>query len=252
MGKSVNLIGTLRGKVGSVVFSKGLDNTTVVRPYQPQVANPRTAGQQVQRARVTLAGKISKIIPAEALSGLMKGGKLRNRSAFVGNIVNKSVVTASAGVYNAAVGYADLVFSEGQQVLNATLGAITLAARTVTVALTNVVADNRNGMRLVVVTLDTKAESASEAYRMAAFADFVFTENQASAVVNLPFTLGEGDGVLVYACPFRLVEGGRKASTAGVWYVASDNTVDAEYGETISANAEFGRSVFGGLTVMGQ
>lgn len=54
MAKNVGLIGGLRGKIGNVVFStrRGVE---ISRAYQPVVANPKSARQQLSRAKLSLA-----------------------------------------------------------------------------------------------------------------------------------------------------------------------------------------------------
>lgn len=242
MAKSSNIIGTIAGKAGSMVFSKGPDGSTIMRAYQPQVANPRTDGQQEQRAKVVLAGKVSKITPAECLTGLSKGSTLKNRSAYIANLINAAVVTEVEGKKVASVMPQRVIFSEGLTPMAASLGNITLTANTVAVALSGVIADGRNGARLIVMVLDPEVDGY---YRACAFDDVIFTENQASAIINLPFSLVANQAVLVYACPFRLSTNTRKTKTAGVWL---DTDIKAELGLTSAVVADFGQSIYKGMS----
>ena len=54
MGIAVGLIGSVKGKVGATVFATRR-GTQVVRAYQPIVAQPKSARQQLSRAKFSLA-----------------------------------------------------------------------------------------------------------------------------------------------------------------------------------------------------
>lgn len=242
MGKSVNIVGTIRGKVGSMVFSKGPNGETLMRSYQPQVYNPRTRAQLAQRAKVNMVGKLSKLIPIEALSGLGMGSRLKNRSEFNSNCLRKAVAFSQQGEFTASILPGELEFSKGVASLGATLGAVTVAANKVSVALSNVNADGLHGMRLVAVVMQNVQ---GDAYKSAAYADIIFTENQAVAEVNLPVTLASGDIVLLYACPMELDITRRRPDAVGVWF---ETSINGQLEENTSAFAIFGQSVFVGMS----
>lgn len=246
MAKSSNIIGTIAGKAGSMVFSKGPDGSTIMRAYQPQVANPRSDAQMTQRAKVVLSGKLSKIVPAGAIGGLMQGTTLKNRSRFTRQVLEMASVTTSGGVKTASVQPEDIVFSEGIVPMAATVGTVTLTATTATVALSNVNADGANGVRLIAIVLNP---NRSEAYEACAFTDTVLLESTTSVVINLPVTLQTGQSVLVYACPFRLVNRRNNVRSAGVWL---NEDVIAELGLGLANAAEFGPSGYSGATVFTQ
>jgi len=241
MGKSVNIIGTIRGKVGSVVFSKGPKGETLMRSYQPQVANPRTMPQLAQRAKVTMAGKLSKLIPIDALSGLGMGSRLANRSEFNSNCLRKAVAIWQGGQYTASVLPGQLEFSKGVAALGATLGTVTVVSNKVSVALSNVIADGFHGMRLIVVVMQNVQ---GDAYKTAAYSDIIFADGQAVAEVNLPVALANGDVTLLYACPMQIDSTRRRPDAVGVWFDAS---INAQLEENTSAFAYFGNSVFVGM-----
>lgn len=243
MGKSVNIIGTIRGKVGSVVFSKGPKGETLMRSYQPQVYNPRTMPQLAQRAKVTMAGKLSKLIPVEALSGLGMGSRLANRSEFNSNCLRKAVAVWQGGQYTASVLPGQLEFSKGVASLDATLGNVSVATNKVTVALSNVNADGNHGVRLIAVVMQN---TQGDAYKTAAYADIIFAEGQTSADVNLPVTLANGDIVLLYACPMELDTTRRRPDAVGVWF---ETSINGQLTENTSAFVIFGQSLFVGMSV---
>lgn len=238
MGKSVNVIGTIRGKVGSMVFSKGPDGSTIMRAYQPQVANPRTSAQLAQRAKVVMAGKLSKLIPIEALSGIGMGNRLANRSWFNSHILRESVAVLQNGTYTASVPPSKIVFSSGPAVMGATIGNITLAASQVNIAISNPNSDGLHGGRFIAVVMQNVV---GDAYRMASFTDVIFGNSTSSVAIPLSQPLNEGDWVLVYACPFVISATARRGKTAGVWY---ETAVNGQIVVPDSGIAEFGNSQF--------
>lgn len=56
MAKAINVIGGLKGKVGSIVYAT-VKGETIARVYQPVVANPNTVRQQVSREKMSMAGR---------------------------------------------------------------------------------------------------------------------------------------------------------------------------------------------------
>lgn len=87
MGKTSNLvIGTVRGKVGSVVgyALKNSKQPQGVRVYQPVVANPKSVGQREQRARfatLTVAGGYFADVIDHSFEGV--SGAVKNRGRFL-------------------------------------------------------------------------------------------------------------------------------------------------------------------------
>lgn len=104
MAKIVGIIGTGSGRLGNAVLSKGDNGQTFARTYQSQVRNPRTIAQREQRAKMNLAGQISKLFPSSALIGLQQGNNRNNRSAFVKNILNACTIADNgSGEYTATL-----------------------------------------------------------------------------------------------------------------------------------------------------
>lgn len=94
MAKAIGFIGTIRGKSGNVVFSKGPKGTTTMKPYQPVVSNPKTAAQTEQRAKMNAAGRFSRLWGKATLSPL-GGTALENRSKFNSQLIVNSKYAAS-------------------------------------------------------------------------------------------------------------------------------------------------------------
>lgn len=246
MATIVGFVGTGSGRVGNVVLSKGPKGLTISRSYQPIVANPRTDAQLIQRAKVNLAGRVSKLVPAQALSGLSMGSIRLNRQEFLANLIKSSVVTKVAGVFQASVMPEKVVFSHGTITPRATMGNIALTANAITLPLSNVTADSQHGERVVVMILSGDIDGY---YKRCQYMDVVYTENQASIVMNLSVPLKDDEMVLVYRCPFALTSRKRGAETSPVYF---DDAVLATLGLTTSPSATFGQSVFHGSAVFTQ
>lgn len=246
MAKIVGFVGTGSGRVGNVVLSKGPNGLTISRSYQPIVANPRTDAQLNQRAKVNLAGRVSKLVPSQALTGLSMGSNKLNRSEFLSNLIKSCVVTKVAGIWTASVLPEKVVFSHGNQTPSATMGTIALTANTVTLPLTNVTADNQHGERVVVMVMNGDVDGY---YKRCQFTDVIYTEGQKNIVLNLTVPLEKDEMVLVYRCPFSLISRKRGAVTSPVYF---DEKILALLEMTTSPNATFGQSIYHGSAVFTQ
>lgn len=129
-------LGVRRGKVGAEVYSV-TGGIQVVKQYQPVVANPNTDGQQIQRLKMMVVGKISKAIRPDMLVGL--GTRFNARAEF-----NKTMLRAAearlsgdAGLWKARVPATALVFSRGFTPSSYAFGAAGFAAgnRAVTITI---------------------------------------------------------------------------------------------------------------------
>lgn len=119
MAKIVGLVGAVSGKVGNFVGAV-VGGVQTMRVYQPIVANPRTAGQVKQRAKVNLAGQLSSAITRVAIEGL--GGNARQRrSALLKNLILS--VNEASNVYS--VKGESIVLSKGPAQLVASVNMAT-------------------------------------------------------------------------------------------------------------------------------
>ena len=89
-----------------------MNGKQVITPYKREVFNPRTEAQMMNRAKFTLAGMISKIVPKEVLVGMSPDRRSR-RPLFTSNIVRHANVSVESGVVKATLNAHDLVFSQG-------------------------------------------------------------------------------------------------------------------------------------------
>lgn len=157
MAKSTNGLGQFRGKLGGAVFAVNAGEQ-IVRQYQPQVANPRTAAQLTQRAKMNLTGKLSAIVRNSAIMALGINSRER-RSVFTSNILRSATVTIDGTKYTAAIAPENIIFSKGNSVPVVTLTATFVeGAITITATKASGVSEeryNRSGMRYVVLGLST-------------------------------------------------------------------------------------------------
>lgn len=113
MGKTTGSpLNPWRGRVGGQVYAVN-GGEQIIRTYNPVVANPRTSLQQMQRAKVVLAGKLSSLTPDAVLTG-MAGSKRDRRSEFTRSIIKKAVAENTPQGYKAVLEPADLIFSKGR------------------------------------------------------------------------------------------------------------------------------------------
>lgn len=106
MAVQTSLFGKVNGKIGSVVFSTS-GGYTIAREYNPHVANPSTAAQVDQRARMKLMSQIAaSVAPSLAMQ---KSGLVSARNKFTK--INFGNSYALNGV--AQVSYENLQFTEG-------------------------------------------------------------------------------------------------------------------------------------------
>ena len=85
----------------------------IIREYQPNVSNPRTPMQRMQRTKLVLAGKLSQITPNDVIIGL-GASKRDRRSEFTRNIIKHARLQELYGKYIALLSPVDLVFSKGK------------------------------------------------------------------------------------------------------------------------------------------
>lgn len=223
MGKFVGFIGTISGKVGTTVFSKGEKGITYGRTYQPQVANPKTALQLEQRAKMNLVGKMSQVTPKSLLVGMNGVNNRQRRSAFTSILLKAAIIDRSVpGEVMAKLTPEDVVFSQGAEVLSATAAAPTVTATGVTIALTlsDSTLAGRYGERVVVAVIDPNDKAG---YSLVTYKDQLFDDTTAKSVaVNFGTSIENESLVCIYRLPFVLNEDG----AAVVYQSLANNSTD--------------------------
>lgn len=222
MGKFVGVIGTISGKVGNVVFVKGEKGISYGRTYQPVVANPKTIGQTDQRAKMNLVGRMSQVTPKALLVGLNGSNNRQRRSEFNKNLLNVATIDRSTPEkVIAKIAPEDVVFSQGAEVISASITTPTIAATSVSVQLTlgDVAIAGRYGERIVVAVIDPSDKAG---YSQVKYVDVTLDSTTAqTATVNFGEPIANESLVCIYRLPFMLTEDGAnlKAQT-----LANDGT----------------------------
>lgn len=205
MAKFVGFVGTIRGKVGTTVFTKGENGLTYGRSYQPQVYNPKTIGQVDQRTKMNLVGRMSQVTPKSLLVGMTGDNNRQRRSNFIRGLLYAATIDRSVpGSVIAKVAPEDIVFSEGGEVLHATATTPAVTANAVTLNLTLADASlaGAYGERVVVAVIKPEDKAG---YSYIQYADVMLDNTSATAVnITLPEALPDETMVAVYRIPYVL------------------------------------------------
>lgn len=108
------VLGFSRGKVADVVFAK-FRTETIARGYQPQVRNPRTEKQLLQRARFAAMTNMAKGLVAGIYAGLgdlAQGTKMSPRNLFGKLNLNTDVFTGLLPD-NMTIDYSKVIMAKG-------------------------------------------------------------------------------------------------------------------------------------------
>ena len=244
MAKFVGFVGTIRGKVGTTVFTKGENGLSYGRAYQPQVRNPKSMGQVDQRAKMNLVGRMSQVTPKALLVGMIGENNRQRRSAFNSGLMSVATIDRSVpGKVVAQIAPEDVVFSQGGEQFHATAGAPTITASkvTITITLQDTSLASAYGERIVVAVIDPRNKAG---YSKVYFADSVLDNTTAKTItINLPVELANGSLVCVYRVPFVLNSEGVRYRTGTL----SNNGTDI-IADMLASSANyvrgFGRSIF--------
>lgn len=249
MARIYGLNGPIRGRQGNNVFSVQ-NGTQVVKAYQPVVSNPRTDLQMAQRAKFSLAGKLSGDTPAVALYGMRGTSKRARRASFVSSIVNAAIASPSADGYSASVRFVDIIFSQGsvarqspivlvtasrtQRVITASMPAMELGADLPQgygeLAVVGVFDSSTSPLDVLQVKLRSTDDPASFQFRL--------PEASACAVAGWVIPFVASDGV-----------GGVSSSNLGVGVSNDSLTADLILRRLVSS-AEYGISEFTNAVVL--
>lgn len=223
MGKFVGFIGTISGKVGTTVFSKGEKGISYGRAYQPQVANPKSALQLDQRAKMNLVGKMSQVTPKGLLVGMSGMSARSRRSVFTSILLNAATIDRSVpGEILAQLTPEDIVFSQGAEIIAASAGVPTVTATGLTIALTlnDASMAGRYGERIVVAIVDPSHKAG---YSHVVYKDQMFDDTTAKTVsINFGTTIVDQTLVCIYRLPFVLNDEGASV----VYQSLANNSTD--------------------------
>lgn len=255
MGKTVGLIGATSGKVGNVVYFVR-NGQQLMRVYVPKPANPKSTAQSVQRLKFALAGKLSSVVPREALEGF-GGSRTERRGKFIREVVHGATVLNGI----ASVRDEDIVFSEGTLATNMlhSLTPVSGASRiykgvTIQTTWPDSVPDMEGGYEERYVVLFLNNTTSVFDYGLTGVLNVPTT---AGGSRETQVTLRVGDGsvaytAIVYVYPFMRVTGsvggGMRVSSLGT----GDGTVvvDELTGEVLPSGFVYGRSLCVGRVVI--
>lgn len=245
MAKLVGLIGTGSGRVGNVVLAKGEDGRTIARAYQPQVNNPKSVKQTMQRAKVNLVGQLSSLLPADMLRSLSKGSNRKNRAEFLSRTLKIVSVTSQDGVFSAKINPAELTLSNGIAPMVATAGAPAITINKITVPLTVQAATplNKYGERVVaIVYKDDSSAIPMGAY----FVDVLFdVAGSTDAIIDMPWDLAPENVITLYRVPFEVNESGASIISSRI-YATTTEVVAALTRSSVSA-VKWGDTFYSGV-----
>lgn len=249
MAKFVGFIGTIRGKVGTTVFSKGENGMSYGRAYQPQVYNPKSVGQVDQRAKMNLVGRMSQVTPKALLVGMAGANNRQRRSAFNSGLLDVAVVDRSSpDSIIAKVSPEDIVFSQGAETLQATATTPVVTENSVSLSLTltDATLAGAYGERVVLAIIDPSDKAG---YSQVMYVDSMLDNTEAKAVTfALSQPLTDGTMVAVYRIPFVLNDDAARYRTETL----NNDGVDI-IANMLQSNATavrgFGRSVFASKSV---
>ena len=208
MGKLVGLVGTISGKIGTMVYSKGKGGITYGRAYQPQVNNPKTLGQTNQRVKMNLVGRMSQVTPAEVLVSL-GSDKRECRSEFNRMLLGVATVENSGSTPIAKIAPEDVVFSKGMEVLEATMTTPASVSSTeveLGLTLSDSALAGKYGERIIVAVIDPSDKAGYSSVR---YKDAVLDNTQPLKVdIRYSAPIADGSMVCVYRVPFMLNDEG--------------------------------------------
>lgn len=253
MARFTKLLGSARGRVGGLVFSKGENGENYVRSYQPQVINPKTAAQKGQRAKMNLVGRMSQVTPAMVIAG-MSGVSNRTRRSRFSSILLKAATldTSDPSTIVAKIEPASVVFSEGAGVISATVSSpVDVTARSVSIGLTLVDSSlaGMYGEKVIVAIIDPLQKGG---YSQIVATDVIFDNTTARSIsIPLAAELADHSLVCVYRAPFVLSDDGiQSIATSSIYTDGSDMLAQLV---SVSANIrQWGNSILSASSVFTQ
>lgn len=244
MGKSKpGLFTPVTGRVGGLVYFYR-DGKQVQR-ILVKPRNPRSAAQVANRLKFALAGRLSGVVPAEALEGMPGANKVQRRGRFAKEVMRAAVVEGGT----ASIGYEDVVFSEGSLALLNSHGA-TAVESSYSIRKLDITTTWRHelpagyGERFVVVLVN----AGTSQYDYVETGLLEMPSEGGSTTRRVEFFVGDHISTyqaLVYVYPFAY--DGSVRGDMSVSYLGTTGTgvsVDLETGEVVSGGLVYGRSVF--------
>lgn len=253
MARFTKLLGSARGRVGGLVFSKGDNGENFVRSYQPQVFNPKTDGQKGQRAKMNLVGRMSQVTPALVIAGMDGVNGRARRSRFASILLKATTLdTSDPSTIVAKIEPANVVFSEGSGVISASIStpmAVTASTVSIGLQLTNAALAGMYGEKVIVAIIDPSQKGG---YSQIVATDVVFENTTARNItLTLAAELASNSLVCLYRAPFVLSDNGRQAIDTSTLYTDGSDMLARLV--SVSANIrQWGNSLLNGTQVFTQ
>lgn len=252
MGKIAGISGTIRGKIGMNVYSKGEKGVSYARQYQPQVYNPKTIAQTDQRAKMNLVGRMSQVTPKDLLSGLKGDNNRQRRSNFNAHLLDIATIDRSApNSVVAKVKPIDIIFSEGGEAIYATANnmKVNSSSASIELTITDETMLGRYGERIVVAVIDPNDKGG---YSLVRYKDVVIDKPSAN-IYSVPFgtTILNESLVCIYRAPFVLTDEGMTFRSQSLANDGVDITAQL-LGSNSTAVRGWGNSVLMGSQVFTQ
>lgn len=222
------------GKLGQTVGLKGANGENYVR-VNVKPTNKNSQAQINQRVKMTLAGLLSKLTPADLIIGM--GTTTRNRrNRYTSNIARMATATTQQdGSYRAVLAPEDLVFSEGRVVEVPTGLSTTYNGSSLSVNFSGTLPEGTAA--LLVIGAFSKAEEYIQ------IDGTLITPTQLSSSIT-----GQGDAVNVYVVPVVRADG---ASSVSYQRAVDDITTTNDYAAAARAAAA-GSLMYGSSTYNGR
>lgn len=220
MARFTKLLGSARGRVGGLVFSKGENGENYVRSYQPQVLNPKTDAQKGQRAKMNLVGRMSQVTPALVIAG-MAGVSNRTRRGRFSSILLKATTldTSDPSAIVAKIEPGNVVFSEGAGVISASVStpmAVTASQVRIGLQLSDASLAGIYGEKMIVAIIDPSQKGG---YSQVISTDVIFENTTPRDItLNIGGAMADQSLVCLYRAPFVLSGNGRQAIDTSTMY----------------------------------
>lgn len=248
MAKVVGLVGSASGKIGNMVYAV-INGVQIARVYQPQVTNPKSTLQNLQRAKGNLTGRISSFVPRTCLYGLGVNNRSR-RSEFLRILLRGATAANVSGEYTAKIADEDVVFSKGAvsniwitPTFNAGANSLTVTLTAPSTTLVPSEVYNAYQSRIVAMIYDNTTQELVEVVTK-----MVDKPAQGSAgPTNLQIAYPEGYVAVVYIIPMSTSDNTRINITTDI-AMLDDNDIVA----LLTANRNAFTFVYGRSRVIGK
>lgn len=240
MAKGKLALGKFRGKIGGQVLRVDAGIGQIISEYNPHPKNPNTVEQVKQRSKMNLAGRISSVVPYDAIAGL--GTSKRNaRSAFVSGILKAATVqqTGSANAGHADIAFEKVLFSKGSQIPIVATATMDVQTSVVTVAVSNIgTLTNLIGWRAILIVSFNDEVKSCEVHNM------LLEPNTTFDLSYLNPTDNDVISAEAYIVPV-IDNGGDARATYGLLMDAERATAySTSYARTLASLNAFAASVF--------